>query len=377
MADRDSPVTHRAGAPPILFLDAHRHPELIGKEAHRLREPHLERALDELGFRPCGELLSVPLHAGENSYFEASDRADHEAAMDGVITVPMVSPDGTCFATAERAFKNDSLRLRSLLATGDIVETRLAWSRFPRVKCSVDPELEPAVNRIADTVVGVTDDRLWPNLPAAGLHRANIARESATELWARHRDHVRTISRRLRSSTVEHTSLALFLAITRRGWHVQSWHSTARNALVGPFGLMVMAALSLAGVKLGVVPGQEPWFTIAVPVYSLAMAMVLNRVADDRQAGTGHWLVGSVASAAAGSLAGYPFWPLCLAISYFSLVWIARPFWEAILLHRTGWFVRWLPIPRRVQADKLLDVYPEPDEATLEVAREQLRKRRR
>jgi hypothetical protein len=343
----------------ILFLDAAQHPHDNLKDS---RCPALETSLEQLGFRVLGQVLVIPQDINPvRVYASPQDQAEHEAILKGTVGTALVAGDGTAFAEPERAHDMNYLRFRSLLETGDIVETRLRPQReLPRLPfadpqdCQTDEQREVLVrtDELLEQLIGRNDEGRHPYLAAAGLHRQTLADKSAAELWERHRERVREVAGRLGTSPVEHRALGQFLAMTRRGWHVQNRYTDRRIAGIFWFQFAMTAVL----VGVGLVIAWASGSSVRLLCFLLASAIILCAVAErwSNEHWELTWGVGTLATLALGHFLELQFWPLFTGMIYLLFVFALRHVWALIFMYRVAPPIcRRIPLPRRVPARDL------------------------
>lgn len=351
----------------LLYVDAAQHPLENAKDT---RSPALEEALRRLGFRALGQVHCIPQEKFPNPYVELRDQVEYDALMKGDLSTVMVSAEGTAFAEPERSYDMDFLRFRSLLETGDIVETRLRPARnLPTKGIFADPEIcqqaresEMAnniylwVDRLLDRLIGKNDEGNYPNLAAAGLHRENLSDQSPEEIYRRHQERVANIARKLGTSVVDHNSLDLFLAVTRRGFHVQETYLNRVISGMFWFPLAMTAVLVALGLAFGWSLGLDVLFLGVLLGAGFFLFMFVERSGPERWPLT--WSLGMLGSFVVAHALYLPVWPLLGGMAYFFFVLFFRELWCLLFEYRIAPpFIRRIPFPRRIPARELLVVY--------------------
>ncbi len=167
---------------------------------------------EALGFDQIGCVL--PAKEVDESYFTLYG-TEHEALARRSVSVPepiLVSPGRDAFIEiGEWFFDTPTIRIRTVLADGSLVETRRRW----------DHPLQPLVQgRHANFSRPIETEMLQSNAPQRGRSVQIAAGNSAAEMWSAHEAHVAQQTAAGSSlGPVLHDSISYFIALQAEAHH--------------------------------------------------------------------------------------------------------------------------------------------------------------
>ncbi len=244
--------------------------------------PELARAFEKLGFARIGGLrLSFADPADLEDLITAQPaqiQADFRESSRTPETL-LAAPDGTAFAGVDWFYRQPSVRVRTLLADGQLVETQRGWDHLPIASVEMEPfadrlRLRPeqdrrARGRLFTIVPGDSMDDLWAN------HRRAVARagstpvehrtiEQAASLWRQALAHDEAIERnvavvfvRLLRWTVL-VSVPLVLALLLAG--IWAWAADGGAGAAAPWLVAAAATCVAVAATWAVLATRLPWW---------------------------------------------------------------------------------------------------------------------
>ncbi|MCB9682198.1 MAG: hypothetical protein H6733_12095 [Alphaproteobacteria bacterium] len=356
----------------VRFQDASREPRAF-KGARRDKD--LERALERRGFRRLGVVRTVATGPLTDPLVPAD--GDPDLGADGPVThtdVVHVAPDGDAFVEAAHVDGTVWLRLRTVLDSGVIVETRvlpehalparrmLAGIRVPVLAGGDDGDratrmaVDRGVESLLERLFGETPERHWPDRPGCGIRHQLVPMARFDTVWKAHVDWVTQVLRP-GEDVVDHRSMRLFFATLRRSGHVEDAHSEVMHRITGPLGAVVMVAGVVAMVAALLLLGLDGVSTGLVTAVSVIGGWVAARwLTGDL---SGWWLLVAVpVMYAVQARTGVPMaWVALGALAVLGL-WVFKDVVVVAAPMRLGAFVkRRLAHPKVVPLPDLLDVY--------------------
>lgn len=227
----------------IRYVDATDDPD--GRAAY----PEYVDALKSIGFLQVGRYLAHPTDQTiEELAAGYGDMADVFLEWAAIPTPVLRSTDRSAFAEVSWFWGSPSVRIRTTLDDGALVETVRRWDRPPNLgemtqywgEADIDQEMTREHN------------------PAGGRSVLVVPNCRPREQWERHREHVAEYATQRGASPIDHDALETALAIARDGFG----HATKVNKaftgtwkplvwLYGAVGLLAVAILALlAGWRL-------------------------------------------------------------------------------------------------------------------------------
>jgi hypothetical protein len=197
--------------------------------------PETVAAFEQLGFSRIGGVQLVLPDAGIDDLAQSHPAHVREEFRESARTPEtlLAAPDGTTFAGVDWFYRQPSVRLRSLLADGRLVETQRGWDHLPVPMT----EMEPYVDRL----------RLRPEQDrgARGRQFTIVPGADADRLWAVHRESLATAG----NPPVEHRTSEQAVAL----WQQVLDHDQAIERNVGPAYVRVLRATVLVTVPVALV----------------------------------------------------------------------------------------------------------------------------
>ena len=212
------------------------------REAEEAFEVPQEAQLRALGFEPVGHFRLLPggsrrpmdvagLYAAEDArWFRAN--AHRPSAV-------LLAPDGSAFVELSGYFGGPSIRFRSLLRDGAVVETHRRWDRRPVLigDAATDGELRGSIE----------DEMRITDLRRAGRSLRVVTGDEGAGLWEAHRRHVDEVAGGRRTSPAHHEGLREYLELSA-SLFAHEWDVHRRAWRLGP---ALMIAASVTGIALG------------------------------------------------------------------------------------------------------------------------------
>jgi hypothetical protein len=237
--------------------------------------PEVVAAFEQLGFRRIGGVHLVLPDAEVDDLVRSHPAHVRDEFRESARTPEtlLAAPDGTAFVGVDWFYRQPSVRLRSLLADGGLVETQRGWDHLPVPVV----EMEPYADRL----------RLRPeqDRSAPGRRFTIVPGAGADAVWAAHQEALARAS----SPPVEHRRSDQAVAL----WQQVLDHDQAIERNVGPayvgflkVAVLVTAPAALALILVGIYAWAShgsaargaPWFAAAAGV-CLATALALRLVA--------------------------------------------------------------------------------------------------
>lgn len=340
-----------------------------GSDPLDVLDPDAVEVLLGLGFRELGSEITLPERSGDPNLFTGEDREFHASLQDrGTRSVVYGSPDGFTAVSPELGFGVPLANFHTLLATGDVVVTRVAPDQLPDLAVSEGTVLEdgtelaptsPAAMRWMAAIVGLHDTAIFPDLPGRGLHRSR--REAGHEqVWALHQQRVAQVARELGTQPVP-MDLDTYLATLRRAAHVGEQHAAEQavyqDRLAEAAAGVLTALLGLGAVQWGLAPGWVAACLIGVPLGLWSQQFARHWVL---------WWVGLLApvwlliAAKASGMPRADYQAVAVLGAGVLTAWFAREAWGLLLVYRIFPQVSArAPRPPRVPVDRFLDRYSE------------------
>lgn len=353
--------------PGILFFDVE---DVRGANVVDMCSEELEQQLTVFGFWKVGEIAAQPRAAHENPYTgEDAEEAD-QYIPNGSKNSVLISEDHTAFAEPEFGHGAHHLRFRTLLESGDIIETRLIPTRRPRSKLR-EELLEGECGEILDgdeatdiaedglaSLLEPSDEDAHPSYPRNGFWRKSSREQNVSRLWSIHQKWVQVVQAEVGSPPVKLSNTTQILQITRRAWHITELHSDWSLSGLTWVARSVKLLISLLFCVIAIRCGLEMWF--AGPVFAAVLTMngLYSRVACQPL------LFGAIATIGGALTAVWlrqPAFPTAVLICCVWLCDLTVDFTYLVaLLRQSSTFSRRLPWPRRVPAREMSAAYPDP-----------------
>ncbi len=176
----------------LEYLDASDSPD------ERIDYPEYVRGFEQLGFDIIGRIIAVPTE-GTNEELASGfgDRASEFLEHMTIPTPVLRAPDRSAFVEVSWFWESPSIRIRTTLDDGSLVETLRRWE--------VPPPTGPMSGywRTADIDVTMTRQ----NNPAGGRSVEVIAECDPAEQWKHHRDHVARYAAQRNARPIDHWDL--------------------------------------------------------------------------------------------------------------------------------------------------------------------------
>ncbi|MGO4342168.1 hypothetical protein [Pedococcus sp. 2YAF34] len=221
--------------------------------------PELASELEDLGLVPAGCLVLDNGHDLSLEWSAAYEQDIQRYFLENAERPEpiLVTPDGTVSAEVGDWYGGASLRVRTLLADGALVETKLRWPVFPPW-----PKRMQHGRRLTDLETEMTRH-------CARGRSIVVADGSPAQVLARHRDHVSEAERERTTVAVPLRSMDDVENIANAAFAHAQQVETAGLLLVGVLHV-VGGLLAVAALLLGWLVG--PWWLclFAVPVVALA-----------------------------------------------------------------------------------------------------------
>lgn len=236
------------------------HRDATDDEDRRSSFPEIVEALEDLGFRRVGRIGAV-VPGGVDTLAKGYPPGRRELFTEHA-PIPsdvLRAPDGSAFVDVAWFWGWPSVRFRSLLTTGALVETVRRWDGMPpwprsMARCYRYADVEHEMTRSA------TSDRSI--LAADG---------SPAELWEAHREHVAAYEKQ-GGAPVRHESLESALWLTRRAYEHDDAVVTRANRAVT---ILVVLVSLLAGAATDPVLEGPPSYLVLGPMAMVALVLLV------------------------------------------------------------------------------------------------------
>lgn len=248
--------------------------------------PELVKDLEDLGFVEVGRFVAVPKNQTIEDLADVYEPSQRARFLQHATTpIPVLrSPDRSTLAEVAWFWDSPSLRLRTCLQDGSLVETLRRWDHPP-----------PMAETMAGwwKAVDIDQRMLGSNNPRRGRSMVLTARPSPAEQWAEHQRHVARYSKRRSSPPMEHNTLDMWIAISQAAYANDSVNTQRAVSLWRPliyafaaFFFLVIGALGAVAVRrffAGDWSGGWIWVSaIGVALLAAAFTMPVTRMVIGR-----------------------------------------------------------------------------------------------
>lgn len=203
----------------------------------RVAYPEVVAGFVDLGFQRVGRLLGEPVDGLEAVAAQYDSAARDRFLEMAPIPAPILaSPDGTAFAEVSWFWESPSIRIRSLLEDGSLVETVRLWDHtldLPQARASGQN-----FDRYREMTRSSSPDR--------GRSIEAVADAGPAEMWQAHQRHLSWVAGRRNARPIRHASTDQAIAVTRAAFeHDYRVVARTRNLMLASF-----AAYSLAVIPV-------------------------------------------------------------------------------------------------------------------------------
>jgi hypothetical protein len=216
----------------------------------RVAYPEVVAGFVDLGFKQVGRLAAEPI-GGIESLIAGYDREDARRFLEmaPIPTPVLTSPDATAFVEVSWFWESPSIRIRSLLEDGSLVETLRLWDHPPGL-----PRLLQTPWQDMDLYREMTR----ASTPDGGRSIQVVPDAGPSEMWQAHQRHLGWLSGRRGSGPIRHDSMEQVISLTRMAFeHDYRLASRARNLMLAGLALYSLAAAIVVfpiGRSYGLVP---------------------------------------------------------------------------------------------------------------------------
>ena len=170
--------------------------------------PELVKELEDLGFIEIGRFVAVPKSGSIEDLADVYEPSLRARFLHHAMTpIPVLrSPDRSTLAEVAWLWDSPSLRMRTCLQDGSLVETLRRWDHPLPVAEAMTGWWK---------AVDIDQEMLGSNNPRRGRSMVLAARSSPAEQWAEHQRHVARYSKRRSSRPMEHNTLDMWIAISQ------------------------------------------------------------------------------------------------------------------------------------------------------------------
>ena len=184
----------------------------------------------------------------------------------------LASPDGTAFADVSWFWDSPSIRIRSLLEDGSLVETLRLWDHSPGLPQALQ-SFRQNLELYREMTRASTPDR--------GRSIQVVPDAGPAEMWQAHQRHLTWMSGRRGSAPIGHDSMKQVLALTESAFdHENRVATSTHNLFLATLVAYILTALVL-GIFVGVSYGTVPMLAtgaVAVLGYVPIARWVLTRL---------------------------------------------------------------------------------------------------
>ncbi|HHO49940.1 MAG TPA: hypothetical protein ENK18_03490 [Deltaproteobacteria bacterium] len=224
--------------------------------------PELVEALEALGFVQLGRVRArseIPPEVQASSYADADRRwflvhHDHPA-------VVLISAEGATLADVSSFFGAPSVRMRTQLIGGTLVETLLRWDRLP----ALDPGILPQGHQES-----IDQQQTRGHMPHQGRSIHLITGDAAT-LWRAHLDHLQEVGG-IPSGAMGSIEAYMAIAEAARA-HDVAIQDRVHQLTLGIVGLTFVASVAVVAILLFGV-GSAGWALAAAMISSLGVGFL-------------------------------------------------------------------------------------------------------
>jgi hypothetical protein len=271
----------------ISYIDATDDPD------GRIVYPEYVDELKSMGFVQVGRYLAQPTtQTMEELAAGFGDNAEVFFENATIPTPVLRSPDGSAFAEVSWFWDSPSVRIRTMLDDGSLVETLRRWDR--------PPDLGEMAQFWSE--VDIDQEMTREHNPSGGRSVLVVPECRPHEQWERHLEHVAGYGTQRAARPIDHGDLNTAIAIARDGFrHMtkvnQAFIGTWKPLVLayGAVGLMAVAVLTLLAfwrLGTGDVRLAMPYFlgAIATAIVFATLSMPFSRLVISRVRSTPRWL---------------------------------------------------------------------------------------